>query len=71
MATTDACLADAGCTDELVQRFHELEERGDVEACLRLLRCHRCQLVQAMHEAQRPIDVCDWLIRDLKTRSVA
>lgn len=71
MATTDACLADAGCTDELAQRFHELEERGDVEACLRLLRCHRCQLVQAMHEAQRPIDVCDWLIRDLKTRSVA
>jgi hypothetical protein len=23
-------------------------------------------LVEAMHEAQRPIDVCDWVIREVE-----
>ena len=59
-------LVDAGCDTELAARITQLQEGGNTEACIRLLRCHRCDLVEAMHKAQRPIDVCDWIIYALQ-----
>ncbi|MDO4536843.1 MAG: hypothetical protein Q4B54_01685 [Coriobacteriales bacterium] len=59
-------LSDAGCAAELVERYGEFEKAGDTRACLALLRKHRCELVCSLHEAQRPIDVCDWMIRNLE-----
>ncbi len=60
-------LHDAGCAHELIERYRVLEEAGDTNACLNLLRGHRCELICALHEAQRPIDVCDWLIRAVES----
>lgn len=59
-------LADAGCDAVLSELCEYTLLRGDTEECLRLLRAHRCDLVEAMHEAQRPIDVCDWIIREVE-----
>ena len=59
-------LTEAGCGSALVDRLNAMQEAGETDACLRLLRCHRCELVEALHQAQRPIDVCDWLIHELE-----
>lgn len=61
-------LAAAGCSEQLIGRLERRIATGDTEGCLRLLRAHRCELVEAMHEAQRPIDVCDWIIREVETQ---
>jgi hypothetical protein len=60
-------LAAAGCDDGLANLLEAHAAVGDEASCLRLLRAHRCELVEAMHEAQRPIDVCDWIIREVET----
>ena len=55
-------LVDARCDQKLIEEYDRLEHEGRHEESLRLLRCHRCRLVDAMHEAQRPIDVIDLVI---------
>ncbi|MDO4405162.1 MAG: hypothetical protein Q4C09_09010 [Atopobiaceae bacterium] len=62
-------LAAAGCGEQLIGHLEQRIAAGDTEGCLRLLRAHRCDLVEAMHEAQRPIDVCDWIIREVETQN--
>lgn len=66
MDQIDRDLRDAGCDAALAERLAALVTADDRDGALRLLRCHRCQLVNALHEAQRPIDVCDWLIHRLE-----
>lgn len=61
-----SCLADAGCDARLIEQCEQQLEQGNSDACLRMLRAHRCDLVVAMHEAQKPIDVCDWIIREVE-----
>jgi hypothetical protein len=55
-------LADARCDQDFIEQYEQLEREGKHEESLRLLRCQRCRLVDAMHEAQRPIDVIDLVI---------
>ncbi len=64
--TSRECLRDAGCSDVFIESYLARAATGDDETCLQLLRLHRCELVCALHEAQRPIDVVDWIIRDLE-----
>ena len=59
-------MMDAGCDAALADCLGQRLDAGDTEGCLRLLRAHRCDLVEAMHEAQRPIDACDWIIREVE-----
>ena len=67
MKGIDTCsLVAAGCNSELIERLERQAAVGNSEACVRLLRAHRCDLVEAMHEAQKPIDVCDWIIREVE-----
>ncbi|MBP3894172.1 MAG: hypothetical protein J6D34_09050 [Atopobiaceae bacterium] len=66
---TQALLAETGFGQEQAQRFLVLEAEGRTDECIRMLRCKRCELVDALHEAQRPIDVLDWAIRDLEKRA--
>lgn len=63
---SEGSLIDAGCDARLIERVERHLEMGNEKACLNLLRAHRCELVEAMHEAQRPIDVCDWIIREVE-----
>lgn len=69
-ATNEQSLRDAGCTDTFIERYLARAAAGDEKTCLQLLRLHRCELVCALHEAQRPIDVVDWIISDLEASHV-
>lgn len=55
-----------GFTTVQARRYLSLREQGRREDCVRMLRCRRCELVDALHEAQRPIDVIDWAIYELQ-----
>ena len=63
---TREMLVATGFTAAQAERYLMLERRGEVDACMRMLRCHRSELVDALHKAQRPIDVLDWAIYDLE-----
>lgn len=65
---TQALLHETGFDELQTERYLSLEAQGRTEECLRMLRCRRCELVDALHEAQRPIDVIDWAIYDLGRR---
>lgn len=66
LTTSKECLRDAGCSDVFIESYLACATQGDDETCLQLLKLHRCELVCALHEAQRPIDVVDWIIHDLE-----
>jgi hypothetical protein len=59
----------AGCTQDFAQKCQRMADEGRTDECLRMLQLHRAQLVVALHEAQRPIDVCDWLICNLAKKT--
>lgn len=63
---TQELLMETGFTKSQAQRYFELEAKGRREECVRMLRCKRCELVDALHEAQRPIDVIDWALYGLE-----
>lgn len=65
---THEMLRASGFTETQAQRYLELEQQGSVEACMRMLRCRRCELLDALHEAQRPIDVIDWALYELQRK---
>ena len=64
-ADTREMLTAAGFSEAQKQRYLTLEEQGRTDDCVRMLRCRRCELVDALHEAQRPIDVVDYAIYEL------
>ena len=55
-------LVDAGCDDELIEKFMELLKTGRKEAGLSLLTKHRRFLLDCYHAAQQRIDCLDYLI---------
>ena len=61
-----ALLEQTGFAEGQIARYRQLEEQGRTAECIRLLRCRRCELVDALHEAQRPIDLIDWAIYELE-----
>lgn len=61
-------LQDTGWDSGKIQEFMALEGEGRREEALRLLSCYRCQLVCAIHEAQRPVDILDYLIHQLQKK---
>lgn len=63
-AITEA-LTDARCTPAEIAAFWELQAGGQTAAARRLLGCHRCKLICALHEAQKPIDILDYLLCQL------
>ncbi|MBQ9315523.1 MAG: hypothetical protein IJ203_01730 [Atopobiaceae bacterium] len=61
-----ALLEQTGFAEKQITRYRQLEKEGRTKECIRLLRCRRCELVDAPHEAQRPIDLIDWAIHSLE-----
>lgn len=64
-AAITGALTDARCTPAEIAAFWDLYASGQTAAALRLLSCHRCKLVCALHEAQKPIDILDYLLYQL------
>ena len=58
-----ACLTDAGFSGEAVSEAVRLCEAGQKEDLVRFLRVKRCDLIEELHESQKKIDRCDYMIR--------
>lgn len=46
-------LEDAGCSDEMVQQFMELRDKGEEEKQLLLLSGHRKSLLDRLHREEK------------------
>ncbi len=55
-------LRDAGCDEELIQRFQKCCEEGKEREGMRLLAKHRDELLEAMHREQKHIDCLDYFL---------
>ena len=55
-------LIDAKCSEELSKRCFELSEHGQTGQMLILLREHRKELLNQIHERQKALDCLDYLI---------
>lgn len=55
-------LKDAHCDTDTIAEFLRLKALGRHDQAIRLLTCYRCRLVRIMHEAQKPVDILDYLI---------
>ena len=61
-------LKDAGCTDEMVEKFMVLQDSEEEEQQLRLLSGHRKQLLEKLHRDERRIDCLDYLIYQMEKK---
>ena len=61
-------LKDAGCTDEMVEKFMALQGSEGKEQQLRLLSGHRKRLLEKLHEDKRQIDCLDYLIYQMEKK---
>ena len=62
-------LRDAGCEEELIDRFLILWDAGNTADQLRLLSCYRCRLLEKIHRGQQQMDCLDYLIYHLKKKN--
>jgi len=53
-------LKDADCTPEVIQQFLALE--GKEKEQIKILRCHRCALMETVRKCQKKVDCLDYLI---------
>lgn len=61
----------AGCDEALIGRFLQLKMEGKTDEGLRLLSKFRCELICRMHEAQKPVDILDYFIFQMKKACVS
>lgn len=59
-------LLDAGCSRDFADSFFHLEDK---QKRLRLLSCHRCSLLDEIHERQKQLECLDYLIYSIKDKS--
>jgi len=58
-------LADADCSEELVEQFMRNAEEGRERQAMQLLKKHRCELLERVHQEERRIDRLDYLLYSL------
>ena len=61
-------LKDAGCTDEMIEKFMSLQNSKSEEQQLRLLAAHRKYLLERLHRVERRIDCLDYLIYQMENK---
>lgn len=60
-------LKDAGCTDEMVEKFMTLQDNNE-EQRIRLLSNHRKHLLEKLHREEKRIDCLDYLIFQMQNK---
>ena len=55
-------LKDAGCDKDKISVVCGLCEAGQVQDAIRLLRQHRCGLMDDLHQSQERVDCLDYLV---------
>lgn len=59
-------LRDAGCSEAEIGKFLEFKASGNNEEALKVLSVHRCSLLCRIHEAQKPVDILDYFLLEMK-----
>lgn len=59
-------LIDAGCDPKTTAQCMGFVEEKNQTQLLRLLLCHRCSLLEAVHGSQKKIDCLDYLIYQIQ-----
>ena len=59
-------LTDVGCSQETIAAFLKASEAGQESESIRLLRLHRCKLLENLHEEQKKLECLDYLLYQLK-----
>ena len=57
---------DAGCTDEMVEKFMALQDSDDEEQQIQLLSGHRKHLLEKLHREEKQIDCLDYLLYQMQ-----
>lgn len=63
-------LQDAGCNQNLIDKFLNLLEQKQFDQIYILLRKYRNTLLDNIHKRQKEIDILDYLIVDLKRKDI-
>lgn len=63
-------LQDAQCDEAVIKRFLQFAAGERWEEAAKVLAQQRCQLVCALHAAQKPIDILDYLLYLLKKEQI-
>ncbi len=61
-------LKDAGCSDEIVEKFIALDGDDDKEQQLKLLFTHRRHLLEELHREEKRIDCLDYLLYQMQRK---
>ena len=59
-------LKDAGCTDEMAEKFMALQDSDDEEQQIRLLSDHRRHLLEKLHREEKQFDCLDYLLYQMQ-----
>lgn len=55
-------LKDAGCGSQTIEEVLRLYRNGQVQDAIKMLRKHRCSLMDSLHESQGRVDCLDFLV---------
>ena len=61
-------MKDAGCDMEIITKICRLYADGQVQDAVKILRRHRCHLIEQLHESQSKVDCLDFLVKKMKKR---
>ena len=59
-------MKDAGCNREIITKICRLYASGQIQDAVKVLRRHRCKLMEQLHESQGKVDCLDFLVRQME-----
>ena len=62
-------LKDAGCGAQTIEKVCRLYGNGQIQDAIKMLRKHRCSLMDSLHESQWRVDCLDFLVWRMEKKS--
>ena len=59
-------MKDAGCDEKFITKICRLYADGQVPDAVKMLKWHRCYLMEQLHESQSRVDCLDFLVRQME-----
>lgn len=59
-------MKDAGCSEDIINRFLLCYQAGDIKGELKVLSGHRQALLDEVHKGQKEIDCLDYLVYQIE-----
>jgi len=59
-------LKDAGCESKTMSDVCRLYDSGQISDAVKVLRRHRCRLMNSLHQCQEQVDCLDFLVRRME-----